>query len=95
MKEVKSFFDITSNILRKSGDIKDVPGFSKNMSAFMILRHLSCEVKFIEFVKIGQEISKSITANQLYDWLYKVIPKTNVYIKYDIGKTKKTKGELK
>jgi len=88
IKQINSFFDITNNICKKTGDIKNVPGFSKHMSKFMILRHLSCNVKNIEYIKIAQEMDKGINSNQMYDWLYKVIPKYNGFLKYDIGKKK-------
>jgi len=93
MKQVKSFFEITTNICKKTGDLRELPGFKKYNSMFMILRHLSCRKEFIKHVEMAQMVGRKLSDEQLYMYLYRVIPKYNGFLKYNIQTKKKKKEE--
>jgi hypothetical protein len=89
---MKSFFDITKNIIHKIDDnLEDNPDFKKCYSLFMILRHLSCDVRLMMYVEAAQNfLAAGVNDIMIYRWLYKNVPKQDkrYFIKYDISKPK-------
>ena len=92
---MKSFFDITKNILHKIDDELELnPDFKKHYSSFMILRHLSCDSRFMVYVEACQQfLLAGISDIMIYRWLYKNVPKQEkrYFIKYDVSIKKKAK----
>ena len=87
---MKNFFDILKDILLKqNGQLHKEEEFRKYMSSFMLVRYLSMKDSLLPYAQILNRYQCVLTAEQMYLWAYKNIPKQKSgFIKY-ISKKKK------
>jgi hypothetical protein len=85
-----TLFDCLKDIINtKSGKLHLEPGFKKAWSNYMIVRYLSMDDRFFEISQIANNLQSSMSPEQMYLFLVKVIPRSHrSFIKY-ITKPKK------
>lgn len=87
-----TLFDCLKDIItKKSGTLHTQDGFKKAWSNYMIIRYLSMDSRFIAISAEMNKFSETLTSEQMYRFLVKMVPyDKSSFIKY-IKQAKKTK----
>ena len=85
-----TLFDCLSDIIRdKSGTLHQHEDFKKTWSTYMILRYLSMDSEFQPIATEMNKYQQTLTSEQMYLFLVKVIPyRRSTFIKYIKSKKK-------
>ncbi len=91
-----TLFDCLKDVITvKSGKLAEQADFKKTWSSFMMVRYLSMDSRFQEVAFEANRMTELLSAEQMYRYLVKAVPKSsNSFIRY-IAKAKAAKKGAK